>query len=363
MPGLVTHSRLLKESIILLSKKEKKTYLLRSIETLFSTPMHLTAGLFGSIGPNIFDYIPLRTKRNYYGNEISFFIHNGGSDKLVQSMIKKIYSYPDKNNEWSSIQRAYLYGFISHIVTDSMFHPFIFYYSGFPDNYIKKEIYNFREQNLLFQYHLDNFFQYHDEKAGDFNFNIDEMLPVKKMRFLYKIDNSIKTFIHESLHNSYPMLFEKIILLNGKKSKTDIDIPLSYLDIVPYLIKFSYWLKRNNNRRLINIMRNIRLNKIFFSDFIIPYPLNKKYNKNILNTHRERWDNPVGKPGLHYESIQNLLVNSCEKTIELWEKIESCIFMSENSSVFDDLSINAYTGDNKLTYHDMKIKRPIRLNI
>ena len=149
MPGIVTHNRILKESILSLSKKEKKSYLLKSIETLFNSPQHMTAGLFGSIGPDIFDFIPRINKRKYYGNDISFYIHNGGADKLIHTMIKTIYDYHDKNTEWAATQRAYLYGFISHIVSDSLFHPFIFYYSGFPDTYTRKEINFFREQNLF----------------------------------------------------------------------------------------------------------------------------------------------------------------------------------------------------------------------
>src|SRR5208337_2563253 len=108
-----------------LSKKEKKSHLFKSIEALFTTPVHMSAGLFGAIGPNIFDYIPKRSGQDLYGSEISFFIHNGGSERLIQSMIKKIYSYRDKNNEWTAVQRAYLYGFISHIIADAIFHPFV----------------------------------------------------------------------------------------------------------------------------------------------------------------------------------------------------------------------------------------------
>ena len=106
MPGIVTHSRILKESILYLSKKEKKTYLLRSVSALFQTPEHLTAGLFGSIGPNMFDYVPSRNRQNYCGSEISFFLHNGGVDKLLQSMIKKIYSYRGKKTEWAVLHAA-----------------------------------------------------------------------------------------------------------------------------------------------------------------------------------------------------------------------------------------------------------------
>ena len=362
MPGIVTHNRILKESIQNLSKKEKKSYLLKSIESLFNTPRHLTAGLFGSLGPNIFDYIPARNKHNYYGNEISFFIHNGGVDKLLQAMIKTIYGYSDKNTEWAATQRAYLYGFISHIVSDAIFHPFIFYYSGFPDNYTKKEIIFFREQNLLFQYHLDNYFQYHDEKAAHFNFNVNEMLPVTSGRLLHHLDAPVHSLLMNTLKQIYPEIYNKLIIVNIHPKDHDDSHPLNCVDLVSYFIKLAYRIKRSNNQRLANIFRTLRRNNIFYSDFTIRYPPRKKYNKNILNLHRERWENPSGKPGLHYESVQNLLALSCEKTIELWEKIESSLYTKENHTIFDDFNINAYTGDAKLSYHDMKIKSPIRLS-
>lgn len=361
MPGIVTHNKLLKETISCLSKKDKKTYLLRSIESLLTSPEHHSAALFGAIGPNIFDYIPLRNKKNYYGNEISFFLHNGGSGKIIQSMIHKIYSYPDKNNEWSAIQRAYLFGFISHIIADTIFHPYIFYYSGFPDNYTRKEIYHYREQNLLFQYNLDNYLQYYDEKLSTYEFNLHEMLPVKKNNFFYSLYTPVKNVILESFKSSYPEIFKKIVIVSYSNNKDDLTGNLSYLDLLPYLIQGAYWLKRRNSRRFANTLRSIRQRNIFYSDFIIRYPMQKRYNKNILNLHRERWENPAGKPGLHYESINNLITLTCEKTIELWEKIESSIYGKENKGVLGEFDINAYTGDALLSYHDMKIKRPIRL--
>jgi hypothetical protein len=363
MPGIVTHNRILKESILSLAKKEKKSYLLKSIETLFNSPQHLSAGLFGSLGPNIFDYIPRMNKRKYYGNDISFFIHNGGADKIIHTMIKTLYGYRDKNTEWAATQRAYLYGFISHIVSDSIFHPFIFYYSGFPDTYTRKEINFFREQNLLYQYHLDNYFQYHDEKAVHFTFSINEMLPLQSVHHLHRIDQPVLSLILNSLKHVYPEIYRNLILFNFDTNDLDTILPVNYLDMVPYLIRLADRLKRNNNKRMANFFRSLRRNNIFYSDYIIRYPMQKKYNKNILNLHRERWENPTGKPGLHYESVHNLLTLSCEKTIELWEKIESSLYAKEDLSILNDFNVNAYTGDSKLSYHDMKIKRPIRLSI
>ncbi|HOD15232.1 MAG TPA: zinc dependent phospholipase C family protein [Spirochaetota bacterium] len=363
MPGIVTHNRILKESILSLSKKEKKSYLLKSIETLFNSPQHMTAGLFGSIGPDIFDFIPRINKRKYYGNDISFYIHNGGADKLIHTMIKTIYDYHDKNTEWAATQRAYLYGFISHIVSDSLFHPFIFYYSGFPDTYTRKEINFFREQNLFFQYHLDNYFQYHDEKAVHFDFSINEMLPVKADRNLHRMDQPVLSLLLNTIKLVYPEIFRKLILFKLDKNKSDNFLPVSYLDMVPFLIRLAYRLKRNNNKRMSNFFRSLRRNNLFYSDFLIRYPMQKKFNKNILNLHRERWENPTGKPGLHYESVNNLMTLACEKTIELWEKIESSLYAKEDLSVLNEFNVNAYTGDSKLSYHDMRIKRPIRLSI
>lgn len=363
MPGIVTHNRILKESILSLSKKEKKTYLLKSIETLFNSPRHLSDGLFGSIGPNIFDYIPRITKHNYYGNDISFFLHNGGADKLIHAMIETIYSYHDKNTEWAAAQRAYLYGFISHIVSDSIFHPFIFYYSGFPDNYTRKEINFFREQNLLFQYHLDNYFQYHDEKAAHYNFSIDEMLPIMNIRLLRRLDQPVLSFILSSMKQVYPEIYHKLILLKLDKNNPDNSLPVSHVDIIPYMIRLAHRLKHNDNKRMSNFFRYLRRNNLFYSDFIIRYPMKRKYNKNILNLHRERWENPAGKPGLHYESVNNLMILACEKTVELWERIESSLYTKEDHSIFNEFNINAYTGDTKLSYHDMRVKKPIRLSI
>jgi hypothetical protein len=150
--------------------------------------------------------------------------------------------------------------------------------------------------------------------------------------------------------------------LNGKKPESELSGAVSYLDIMPYLIRIAYKLKRGSNRRLANFFIDLRRKNILYSDFIVNYPLNRRFNKNTLNLHRERWENPVGKPGLHYESIYNLLMISCEKTVEVWEKIESSLYGKINMNVLDDLHVNAYTGDPKLTYHDMKIKRPIRLS-
>ncbi|HOT43401.1 MAG TPA: zinc dependent phospholipase C family protein [Spirochaetota bacterium] len=362
MPGIVTHSRVLKEVISSLSKREKKSYLHRSVEALFHTPENFTAGLFGTLGPNIFDFMLKRGEVGIENNDISFFLHDGGFQKLLHAMITKVVTYPDKNTEWAAVQRAYLYGFISHIITDAVFHPYIFYYSGFPNGNTKKEINYYREQNLLFEYNIDNFLQYHDERSKEFPFRLDEMLPVRKQHHITLMDKSVKEFILDSLEKAYPEIYRSILLFKSRKPSSDTVLPISHLDLLPYCISLAYRLKRSNNLRLADFFRYIRKNTILFSDLIIRYPMNKRFNKNILNLHRERWEHPAGKIGLHYESVPGLLVASCEKTIESWEKIESTLYTGEKPDLNEYLCINAFTGDAKLGYKDLKIKHPIRLS-
>lgn len=361
MPGIVTHSRVLRESISCLSKREKKSYLHRSIETLFHTPDNITAALFGAIGPNIFDYIPNFKKNSPYGNGISFFLHDGGINKLLHAMIMRINSYTDKNNEWAATQRSFLYGFISHIITDSVFNPYIYYYSGFPKGSTSIEYNFFREQNLLFKYNIDNYFQYHEEKNKDFPFQLVQMLPVRKKLSLQILNNSIKTFLLDSIKSTYPDIYQKIVFFEKKHDDLKNTGVISSLDILPYCIRTVYRLKRSNNPRLADFFRYLRRNNIIYSDFLIRYPMNRRYNKNILNLHRERWENPAGKIGLHYESIPNLLNLACDKTIESWEKIESSLYSKEKQNLDDYFCYNAFTGDSKLRYKDLKIKNPIRL--
>jgi len=361
MPGIITHNKILRESIKHLSERNNKTFLLRSVESLFNSEEFMKAALFGSIGPNIFDYIPLRNKKNYYGNEISFLLHNGSIVDIINQMIEKIYSFNDKNNHWSAIQRAYLYGLISHIVSDSIFHPFVFYFSGFPNNYDKKEIIHFREQNLLFEYNIDNYYLYHEKNSKSFKFSIDDMLPLRKNKRFLSLDPAVKTIILESLNSVHPEMYRRLVW----KESGDEDIKYSgsfgYLDLIPYAIKLAYKLKRNNSRRFSNFLREIRRRNYFFSDFIVRYPWKKRVNRNILNLHMGRWQYPSSKKGFRYESINDLLEESCSRIVEIWERIELSLYGKNDTRIIDKLKNNTYTGEKNTNYHEMKIKSPVRL--
>ncbi len=358
MPGIITHRKILDESINFLSLRKKKSFLLKSLKTLFNSDEFYRAALFGAMGPDIFDFIPKRDKKNIYGNKISFFMHNGGVHKVLASMINKIYSYDDKNIEWAGIQRAYLYGLISHAMGDSIFYPFIFYWSGFPDSYNKNEIMLYREQNLLFLYNIDNYFLYSGEKS---DFNIESMFFLNNSKGRKKLHSAVKIFLLESIAKEYPEIYKEIVWKEDKNDKNNYLMTGGYLDILPSLIKAAFRLKRNNNRRIAGILKFLKKRIPAYSDFLIRYPDPREINDHVLNLHRERWQYPAGKPGIHYESVENLLKISCEKTVEIWEKIEASMWGKNDRSVIESLRINLFTGEKKAQYHDMKIKNPVRL--
>ncbi len=359
MPGIITHNKIFHESFRLLAKRKKKTFLLRSLETLFNSPENYRAALFGSIGPNIFDYIPSRGKNSVFGHNASFFLHNGGSHNLLESMIKNLYSQDDKNTEWSSIQRAYLYGFISHIIADSIYHPFIYYWSGFPEKFDRKESRYYREQNLLFTYNIDN---YYLSTAGvdGFKFDLESMLPITNRKGIKKMNPGIKHYILQNLNETYPEIYKDIVWKENKLNRKDYLSSTGNIDFIPYFIRFAYKIKRSNNSKVIKLVKFIKKKNIFFSDFIIRYPETRRVNTHLLNLHMDRWENPAGKIGVRYESIDNLMTISCEKIVDIWERVEASLWAKNDTDVINEFSVNAFTGERKKGFFDMKKKNPLR---
>ena len=358
MPGIITHKKIFIDSMKLLSGRKNRSYLLQSIAALLANPVQKQAALFGVLGPNIFDYIPVAFGKKSYGHPISFAIHNGETPELLRVMIEQICLHEDKNNEWSAMQRAYLYGFISHLIADEIIHPYVLYMSGYPDT--AKDTSYFREQNLLFQYNIDNYFLYLAEDRDELEFDIREMIPFvsKKSK---RLNAPIKEFILHSLHKTYPSFYNKIIWKDLKEDSPNFTSTFGWLDIIPLLIIKSQNLKMNYNERVRKIMSEINHRRFFYSDFLIQYQWPKKTNTHYLNLHREGWSNPAGSSALRYESIPHLCRAACEKTVSIWEEIEKSLYSDGTEAVEKLVNINAYTGNSQEDYFSMKRKNPVKL--
>lgn len=360
MPGIITHYKIFNNSINYLINDKCKNPYTRLIQALFEPPHFKKAALFGSIGPNIFDYLPLKNNSLVYGSELSFILHNEGYKKIISSMINSILACKDHNNEWASVQRAYLYGFISHIIADTIFHPFIFYWSGFTNSKKKRDVTYFRKQHLRFEYNIDQYLWDNADDIADFNLN--NFLPVKTSGLLNKLDPAIKYIIMRSLQEHFPKLIKNIFLLKMRDNRNGC-YGYNYLDLIPYCIKATYWIKRNGNKKVIDILKYFERKQYLYSDFIIRYPSKNKVYFDGLNFHKARWQYPAGAKGLHYESVFELIDIACEKIIETWKAIEEKLY-SEDKDITDVITLldnNSLTGENNKFYADMYDTDPIRL--
>ncbi|MBN2400829.1 MAG: zinc dependent phospholipase C family protein [Spirochaetes bacterium] len=364
MPGIITHNRVFIESINYLKKEKRRSINSKSVEILFKSDSCLRAGLFGAIGPDAFACLPFKKNNFICGSDISYVLHSPQNEKLLKSMLITLMSYTDQNTEWTAIQRAYLYGLISHLIADSIFHPFIYYWSGFTSSKDKKEQSYFREQHLVFENNIDIFFsQYqNDDTSGNkFNFNLNDMLPTANHKNYYSTERAIKVFLIDSLEEAFPDIYQRLVFI---KDQEDKKWPAFFImDILPLFIKLYFKIKKSRNPQLIRFINYIKKKNIAYSDYFIGYPPAGKINTHVLNLHKERWFHPAGTSGLHYESIKDLLFNSSARIAEIWKKIEAAINSNrkDTSEIEKDFRINPITGIFEKDYYSMKVQNPVHL--
>ncbi len=361
MPGIFTHNLIVQESLEYLKKKKDRNYLSRSIRILFNNDYYRRVALFGALGPDIFDYVPLR-HTTAFGSRTSSILHDGGSAPLLSAMLDRFIAINDHANEWASIQRAYLYGFVSHIISDSLFHPFILYWSGFPDNGRKSEIHHFREQNLLFEYNMDLFFLYHYQDRR-FKLEIDDMLIGGNGFRSNRFDAAVKDLLLGSLAQAHPQLVDRYVWIKGKTEDTRYARSIGYLDIVTPLIRLTHRFKQSKNEYIKKISSRILRGKHVYFDLLVRYPEPRQINRHVLNHHRARWVHPAGIPGVRYDSVEDILRECSARVADAWESIESILYGSREKyeSIIEKISVNALTGGQKEGSRALKLKEPVRL--
>jgi hypothetical protein len=362
MPGIYTHNYIFRKSVESILKNRNRSYINRSIETLFSTPEHFKAGLFGAIGPNIFDYMNVRQKGGSYAHEITFALHDKSCTGFLHHMTGIVMNNKDSRNEWSSVQRGYLLGYISHIISDSILHPYIFYSSGFPDRMESGEINFYRKRNLRFEYNIDNYFLYRDEWGTIIN-SLEDMLPVYKIKNKTVIWPAIKYLILESLRRENEPLLKKYFQ-DIKSDKIDGDIgQIKNFDRIPSGINLCYKIKRTDNPKWINIIDKLCENPVTYSDFLVRYPQPKRVDEDALNIHQGRWQYPANQRGFRYESVLHLIKSAIEEIVAVWELVEPAIYGGKHSDFDEMMLLNAYTGEKNVFFEDMKIKDPVKLKV
>ncbi len=362
MPGIITHSKIFFEALKHVRKKKDYTSCNRSIEILFSNAEFLRAAFFGSLGPDVFNYLPFIKERGFFGTPISAFLHSDGIEPAISSLMEQVLMVDDHNNEWAATRRAYLYGYAAHLVTDAVFHPFIFYWTGFPDTREKKNVDYYREQYLLFSYNMDIFFQYFHEPQP-FDLVLEEMFPVKKYRRRPQmLHPAIKDLLLETLRDVFPSSGQGTVI-RRELDRRHKAAGFGMMDFLPHTIPRVFGYKRSSNYRLKAIQDKLRRKRIISPDYVTRYPDPKRLNRHVLNLHRERWFYPAGSAGLHYESVEDLFKIALGRVINVWKKLEATLYVSpvDLSSLHNELRIDAFTGEPGKNRYSMHVKNPHRL--
>lgn len=349
MPGLITHQRIFFESVTSLKKLKHPDHSTHLLDVQFSHPLFMSSALSGLLIPNLFDYLP--GKRNiFFGNSIKHFLHSDDGASVIFAMLNTLLNNANHEpNEWVYYQKGFFYGYISHWVADAIYHPFVFYWAGFP-TYKDNRVSYYRNQHLLFEYTIDQYMAYF-YNSEPFDYNLERMVPHKNT-ILYKATKDI--FINAIATIKPSITFKPSIIAWLKHDGYDIALQC---------VKPVYSLKKTRNAHLIKILRF--LEKRAYSDFLVRYPDARKINRHILNLHRDRWFNPSGEVGLHYESVDDLFRIVKEKTVTLWKQFEELLNLKEMVSPSQFNAViefaNAYTGKKGFSLDGMIHQNPIRL--
>ncbi len=362
MPGIYTHNYIFRKAAENIKKGSSRSYLMKSVSVLLSSPEHMKAGLFGAIGPNIFDYIHPFKHDETYGSEISFYLHDSGYLTFVQKMLDMIAGAGDSRNEWASAQRAYLMGYVSHIISDSVLHPYVFYSSGFPESGNPNSARFFRRGNLRFQYNIDNWFIYREGSFSISDYEISSMVPSMKFRGERVVWTSVRTLLLESLRRDNPEIFGLYFKDMGRRIDGSTG-RVPGIDRSIRNIHLCYKMKRTTDERKMRLFDRFNESSLTYSDFFVRYPLPKRIDDDALNIHQGRWQYPAFQRGFRYDSVLHLVREAVDKTSAAWELIEGMIYSGKMISAESLGLLNAYTGEKEAHYSDMRIKDPVKLKV
>ncbi len=360
MPGIYTHNIIFRKTLKLAGNNVKKGMLYKSIESFFGSEQYLRAGLFGSLGPDIFDYLNPIWGRRSFGSEVSFYLHDEAHASVPQRMVEILYEGNDPRGVWSSLQKAYLMGYVSHLIGSALINPYVFFKSGIPGKGRGLTGAINREKFLLFHYNIDNYFIYKDEETSKWKLKVEDMFCLTRGKKPV-LPDAIKAIILKSLKLDNEELFNSKF---KKFSEREIDGTLggvATLERVHERIKFVDNLKRSGDTISFKTLSKLEALGLMRTDFSIPYPPKKRADIDALNIHMGPWQFPCVDRKIRYESVPRLVSFAAEKTLEAWLEIESMVYGNENVNIESFLQLNPYTGLEGHRFSEMDHAEPVKL--
>jgi hypothetical protein len=339
MPGPVTHTCIVKRILDTLRNTRHKNRFLRSLESLFSEEERVRSCMTGALGPDIFHYVPAGGLRG-----VERDLHGVSAERFFEPVLDYLGNNNELMDNWSANSRAFLYGALCHGIADTIFHPFIYYWSGIPFQGKGKILSSVRRKNLLMMYTIDNYLasNYPEEMKG-----LCEPRKVVK-----EIHPAVVHTIEEGLINAFP---DSSISRWVERSRrwSLLPGPLRVARRVQRGIMSLKHLSIEKGRKILLFLDQ----KTGMEMFVI-YPDARRINSDILNHHAEGWKNPSGNGGLRYETVDNLIQKAVEGTLEVWESLEEAFMKGNRPDYPARLAMNWYTGEENIEPADLKVSEP-----
>ena len=293
MPNIYTHSRFILDiyekldidtKFFLVDQKQKLTTFAQSVDPLF-----------------LYDIKKL--KKTSRLREFAHYFHKNKSNIFFTNLINYIkYNNLEHNPEIIS----FLYGFLSHYILDSTFHPYVIYKTG-KYNKLNQDTYKYRGKHHLMETYIDKYYITIREKINPTKYKIYELL-----------DN--KNFSHE-LTQMIDIVFKETFNVNSmskfyNKSIKDMRFLYKHLRYDPKGIKEKIY-KIMYRLTPIDIPTDIRY---------ISYHYTENDLSKYLNLEHKQWNYPTHKSKKYKYSINDLYLNALFKCITIIKEINEYLY-------------------------------------
>ena len=317
MPNIYMHSRFildiydkldLNTKYLLIDEKERLTTFAQSIDPFF-----------------LYDVKKLKRKSSF--RDFAHYFHNNKVKDFFINLINYIkYNKLENNPEVIS----YLYGFLSHYVLDSTFHPYVIYKTGI-FNKEKKETYKYLGKHHLMEPYLDKEFIKLREHIN----------PTK-----YKIHNLLDTTpFPKKLNDLIDITFKETYNVNNMskfyyKSIKDMKFLYKHLRYDPKGIK----------EILYKIISPFTKYKLPTDIRYISYHYNEKNLNHFLNLEKNKWTYPTNKSIKSNDSVRELYLKALSKCMYLIKEINKYLYLDKKinlNKLIDNLSYATGVDCNK----------------
>ena len=273
----------------------------------------------------LYDIKKLKKKSSF--REFAYFFHQNKTSDFFINLINYIkYNNLENNPEIM----AFLYGFLSHYILDSFFHPYVIYKSG-QFNKNNKDTYKYLGKHHLMETYLDKEFIKLRENINPNKYKIHKLLNTN--HFSKELNDLIDITFKETYNvNNMSKFYYKSI--------NDMRFLYKHLRYDPKGIKVFFY-------KIISPITNY---KIPTNIKYISYHYHEKNLNHYLNLEKKKWNYPTHKSIKSNDSVRDLYLKALEKCINLIKEINNYLYKHKKvnlNKLIDNLSYQTGVDCNK----------------